>query len=256
MYFMLNQIENRQGLKYTESYSNYGKTIMQNFDNEWLEHIVKELQQDYIGLDIGSCDGYFSKCIQSRAIELGKTGYIVAIDPFPVIPEVISIKGEDYCKHCTPETFDFIICKYMIHFVEDIRTFLENMKKILRPNGKIYLMTLMPTSSFPWTEKIQDSFTHSCMDLKQLEMNLSDCFPDTWKRCIHISKQSIKSKENQEQFTQLLRGRGFSNLIQFDDSDIQQSIQSFYELCKTNPEDCMIHLEVVFYECVKIDDIK
>jgi SAM-dependent methyltransferase len=161
---------------YTTSYANYGKQLFESFEEEWTELILLHSPLNYRGLDMGACDGSFAEKMGKRATELGRgCGEITCIDPYPVEPlRVLCFRGEVYVSLCDSESYDFIICKFMIHFVakENMDYLLEEMKRILRPGGRIYIMTLLPTTFFPWSHKIQADFVRSCFDTKSFEKRL------------------------------------------------------------------------------------
>ena len=238
--------------KYTQTYSNYGKNIVQIFDDTWLTYIANQLPETYRGLDVGSCDGHFSKQLVAKANEMGKKGEIIAIDPFPTNSDIIAMTGEEYCQKSDSNIFDLVICKYMIHFIKNMPRFLQHITRILRPNGKCYVMSLTSNCRFPWSRKIHKSFRDSCLLLGPFEKTLQEYFPEEWTREIYTSNQTIDTKEGKEQFIHLLRGRGFSNLLQLDNSVIEKSVEEFTQLFDSHPEKCVVHLEVAFYTlCVK-----
>ena len=232
---------------YTNAYVNYGKRLFEEFDGMCIQCILHDLPLEYCGLDIGACDGSFAEQIQQKRILQGKhEGGIICVDPYPTHTRVLAIDGEKYVMSCMEDTFDFVICKFMIHFIQDMELFLKNLKRILRPGGQVYVMTLNPTTSFPWSHSFQTGFVRSCLDTVLFESWL-DKEKWNWEKERFESTTKLDNENWQQWFIDLVRSKGFSNLYQYTDAEIEESIQFFMDLCRSKPQDAYIYLDIRMY---------
>ncbi len=120
-----------------------------------LAHNPKRLLKNYIRegmsvLDVGCGPGFFS--IEMAAM-VGKTGKVIAADLQEGMLEKVKskIKGKEIEKHivlhkCTKnkiglsENIDFALAFYMVHEVPDQKKFFREIKSILKPGGKIFII--------------------------------------------------------------------------------------------------------------------
>ncbi len=98
-------------------------------------------------LDIGSCDGYFTYDVLKRS----QAKHITGID---VLDHAIAYAQKRYSKvkklsfqygeaHALPfakQSFDNIICLEALEHVEDPRIVLKEMKRVLKKDGRIYIL--------------------------------------------------------------------------------------------------------------------
>jgi SAM-dependent methyltransferase len=90
-----------------------------------------------------------------------KNGKIISVDPFPTNSDVIESKGEDFLKKYE-SAFDCIILKFCLHFFENFEEFYKDLSKALKPNGKIFVLSLSPNTKLPWGDNIEKGFMKSC----------------------------------------------------------------------------------------------
>jgi len=202
--------------KYTNAYVTNGKCIVSDRDveDQFLNKIVECLPGDYLGVDIGACDGEFGEKIMRK-----KAGKILSIDPYPVSGSVISAKGEDFLKDKTA-AYDCIILKYSIHFFSNMDAFYESCRQALKPTGTIFILSLSPKSLFPWSPELNDTFLESCRNCEY-----------TFQRA-SVEKRDLSSHMtlSKDEFSSFLIERSFSNLFSNSDEEIQQCIQQLNEV--------------------------
>ena len=108
------------------------------------------IQEGMTVLDLGCGPGFFSIEIAKM---LSNSGKVIAADLQDGMLEKVNkkIKGTDLeqrivlhkCqedKICVTEQVDFVLAFYMIHEVPDQNKLFEELKSILKPNGKIYII--------------------------------------------------------------------------------------------------------------------
>lgn len=127
---------------------------LDNIFRKWI-HNPKKLLKDYIkegmvALDLGCGPGLFS--IEMAAM-VGKTGKVIAIDLQEGMLEKIKskIQGKEIEKRiklhkCEKNKIgistkaDFVLAFYMVHEVPNQMDFFREIKSILKPNGKIFVI--------------------------------------------------------------------------------------------------------------------
>lgn len=98
-------------------------------------------------LDIGSCDGYFTNVILQKS----RANHIIGID---VLHHAVAYAQKRYKKnpylsfqygeaHTLPfkdNTFDHVFCLEALEHVEDPLIVLKEMRRVLKPKGKIHIL--------------------------------------------------------------------------------------------------------------------
>ncbi len=113
--------------------------------------------ESFLGVDIGSCDGKFGKDI----LNVYDGGEILSVDPFAINPDVICKGGEEFMEMQPSNHYDFIICKYSIHFISNLSKFFSRCYDSLKAGGTMYVLTMSKSSSFPWTPCLNRPFEES-----------------------------------------------------------------------------------------------
>ena len=108
--------------EYSKSYiSNAGEF----FDIPYISNILPQkiaeiLPNNYIAVDIGSCDGSYSKSIIKCASNIN--GQFENVDLYPIDQAVIESDALEFMKN-TNNKFDLIICKHAVHLFTQLEQF-------------------------------------------------------------------------------------------------------------------------------------
>ncbi len=202
---------------YTKMFKTHGSNLFSNhiIDNNYIEIISSNLKQDYLGLDIGSNDGFYASEITNNIKKSTSfSGKILSVDPYPIEPFVIKSDGESYIS-TTDLMFDFIICKYSIHFIKDKSKFLSDCYKKLKPNGHIYIFTCSPNCVFPWSQSISKSFINSCSFIEDYVKDFS-----VKKNVVSLNKQIAK-----QDFVNIIKYKSISNLYSNTKEELDNCIE-------------------------------
>ena len=217
----------------TRSYTTFATAL---FDIE-VENIIIEPPIDYVGLDIGSCEGIDADKIANKY----PGGKIIRVDPSSTREDTIKIDGEEFIQ-TTKEQYDFIIVKYAIHYFQSRTTFIKNCIKTIKPGGKLYIFTTSPQSNFPWSQQFQRDFEKTCVIIPNFSPN----------RIINGYWQNAQIRKNTQlckiDFANLIKFRGISNLYQYSKEEIADEL---YRIEHTTDEYCMIELvidQIIFHK--------
>jgi hypothetical protein len=134
-----------------------------------------------------------------------KSGIITSIDINPINDKCIKSSAENYLHNVTNK-YDCIIFKYAFHFFPD-KKFIIN---ALKPNGKIYALSVSPNSIIPWNTNINNYFITSC--------NSNIVFP---KKTYNFNKNI-----NAKIYNTFLQKRSSSHLYDVLDKDINLSLSN------------------------------
>jgi len=128
--------------------------ILDNTFRKWV-HNPKKILKDYIKegmvvLDIGCGSGFFSREIAKK---VGESGKVIAVDLQEGMLQKLKekIKGSNIEKRiklhkCEKdkigvlEKVDFVLVFYMLHEVPNKVNFFKEIKSILKPKGKIFII--------------------------------------------------------------------------------------------------------------------
>ena len=127
---------------------------LDNVFRRWV-HNPKKILKDYVKedmtvLDLGCGPGFFST---DMAKMVGKTGKVIAADLQEGMLEKVKnkIEGTEIEKSIKlhkcekdkigiSEKVDFILAFYMVHEIENQKSFFEEIKSILKPEGKMFII--------------------------------------------------------------------------------------------------------------------
>jgi SAM-dependent methyltransferase len=199
--------------KYAESYQINSKKLFNkdNFELEIINLISENVNKNnYKGLDIGSNDDSFGESLNLHLKNYKKfdKGIIINIDPLINHENVIKKDGEEYIKE-TNELFDFIICKFSIHFMKNIDLFINNCLNKLNKNGIFWIFAGSPFSIFPWTQRIQDKWIESCFITDLAIYKTIDIFEN----------------KNVQEWIDLIKAKSYSHLYLTSDEELNECIE-------------------------------
>lgn len=100
--------------------------------------------------------------------------------------------------------YDLIIIKYALHFFENI-DFIIN---ALKPQGKLFALSLSGNSKLPWNNNIKNKFTESCNSDKK------------YPKKIYTFNKNIDASI----YNNFLIHRSISDLYNVSDEDINESL--------------------------------
>jgi len=177
-----------------------------------LENIIIEPPSNYVGLDIGSCEGIDA----DRIVRKYPKGKIIKVDPFSQREDTIKIDGEEFVR-TTPDDYDFIIVKYAIHYFKNTATFIKSCAKILKPGGRLYVFTSSPDSKFPWSPRFQEDFENTCVSIATpFNRNING----SWA----INQIRKNTQLCKTEFADFIRLRGISNLYRYSEEEIGEEL--------------------------------
>jgi len=140
-------MNNQNGIWSGEYYiKNYPK------DKQWIIDYLESLtfNGDETILDIGCGDGK----ITAKIATLLPEGKVVGIDSSESMIKTakqaysdisnLSFKIADAATFTFGQKFDYIVSFHVFHYIEDQRSVLQNIKRALKPNGKVIIVTTSP----------------------------------------------------------------------------------------------------------------
>ncbi len=110
-----------------------------------VSRFIKEIDGDI--LDIGCCDGYFTKVLLDNskaksitAIDVLEHAIDHATEMYSNIPELTFEYGEAHKLKYADNSFDHVFCLEALEHVENPAQVLSEMKRVLKPGGKIHIL--------------------------------------------------------------------------------------------------------------------
>ena len=190
----------------------------------------------FVIADIGCGDGSFTtNLVSSNAIPLN----IVNITKYLIDPNcnttnngkannsIFSMTADEFVSKCPSNHCDIIICKYVCHLLRDFDSFLKQCKRILKPNGVLYIILMSDKLNFKhfWGNVVQQIYDKSRNNkahnwVKKGTVTVGDCNVKefTVQHC-HLSQ---KLTLNKQQATDFIKYRAWSSLQRVDQSVIDR----------------------------------
>lgn len=97
--------------------------------------------------------------------------------------------------------------KFSFHFFDNFEEIYNDISKALKPDGKIFVLSLSPETKLPWNDNIEKGFIKSCKNFYKKFFN-----HDSDEKIVE-NKKNVKTQI----FKNFLQGRGFSNLLQHNE---------------------------------------
>lgn len=194
--------------------------------------------EKFLGVDIGSCDGKFGKDI----LNVYHEGEIMSVDPVAINPDVICKGGEEFMENQPSNHYDFIICKYSIHFISNLSEFFSHCYDSLKAGGTMYVLTMSKASSFPWTPSLNRPFEASCVKGDTL-LNFCD-------NRFQYSKEMLITKRlvAKEAFMGFVAHRSLSNLTMNTQAEIDDCVEYLLGLPE---EEVKVEVHFIWYRLHK-----
>jgi len=229
-------MSSKYDVKDASSYVTFGSKLL---ECQQIDHFMHTIGKNvlhnsdgYVGVDIGSCDGKFGQDFMQHY----PSSKVISVDPYAVKPNVLCKEGEAFIAEQPANTYDFLICKYAIHFIANLPDFFSSCYDKLKPGGRMYILTMSKESSFPWTNAINAHFVTSCEKGDQLANHIDPRF------IVVKEKLSTVRTIPKVAFKTLLEHRGLSNLSVNTDEEIAACIEQL--LLDTNNT---VTIEVIYY---------
>lgn len=175
---------------------------------------ILNLQKSQYCLDVGCGTGNYTIALAEKGINI--TGMDASEEMLDKAraknSKLCWVQGDAKQMPFSDETFDGILCFLAIHHFNDIVLFFKEVRRLLKPNGKLLI------------------FTNSPKQLKQLW--LLEYFPK-------MIEKAADQLFTQEQIDEALRQEGFCSVI-FEKYFVTENTKdAFLEVAKYHPELCL-----------------
>lgn len=224
----------RLSKEYTQSYiSNASELFDIPYISNVLPRIISDILSDnYMAVDIGSCDGSYSNSITNHIPTIN--GCFENVDLYPIKPDIILCDAVEFIQN-TNTIYDLIICKHAIHLFSPLELFFDLCYDKTSSTGKMFVVTLTNETIIPWTTNVNNLFMETFVRVEK--------FIGKWNVIIH--KGILQKKCSVTTLCNIIKNRSLSFLYKLSDVELNQCI---YELEASLNEVVDIELYYNIYE--------
>jgi SAM-dependent methyltransferase len=205
--------------EYTKSYISNASEL---FDIPYISNILPKkiaelLPNNYIAVDIGSCDGLYSENIIKYVSE--NNGHFENVDLYPIKSTVIESDAVEFMKK-TNKNFDLIICKHAVHLFTPLEQFFNLCYDKLSSNGRLFIITLTNETIIPWSIDINKHFMNTFINIES--------FLKQWNVIIH--KGNVNKTCDVATLCNIIKNHSLSFLYKNSDEELNSCINNLQSL--------------------------